>query len=158
MNLEVMKMYRRFGFPTTWREMDRLQREMNHLFDDYYPTRFHRAPSFPAMNVWSNEEGMIVSAEVPGVRPEDIDISVVGDTLTLNGERTPDEMNETSRYHRQERGYGKFTRSLQLPYTVNVGKVEATFTNGVLKVTLPRAEEDKPRKIAVKSALLESKN
>jgi HSP20 family protein len=138
--------------------MDRLQREMNHLFDDYYPTRFHRAPSFPAMNVWSNEEGMIVSAEVPGVRPEDIDISVVGDTLTLNGERMPDEMNETSRYHRQERGYGKFTRSLQLPYTVNVGKVEATFTNGVLKVTLPRAEEDKPRKIAVKSALLESKN
>jgi HSP20 family protein len=151
-------MYRRFSFPTTWREMDRLQREMNRLFDDYYPTRFHRASGYPAMNVWSNEESMIMSAEVPGLRPEDIDISVVGDTLTLSGERKPDEMNETVRYHRQERGYGKFTRSLQLPYAVDVSKVEATFANGVLKVTLPRAEEDKPRKITVKSTLLESKN
>jgi HSP20 family protein len=146
-------MYRRYGFLSPWRDMDRLQREMNRLFEDYYPARVRRAPSFPAMNVWSNEEGMIITAEVPGVSPEDIDISVVGDTLTLNGVRKADELGESARYHRQERGYGSFTRSLQLPFTVEVGKVEATFNNGVLKIQLPRAEEDKPRKIAVKSAV-----
>jgi HSP20 family protein len=132
--------------------MDRLQREMNRLFDDYYPLRQRRAPSYPALNVWTNEEGLAVTAEVPGVSPEDIDINVVGDTLTLSGERKPDQMDEGARYHRQERGYGSFTRSIQLPFAVDVAKVDATFRNGVLNVMLPRAEEDKPRKIAVKSA------
>lgn len=145
-------MYRRYRVPNSWREVDRLQREMNRLFEDYYPSRVRRAPAFPALNVWSNEEGLNITAEVPGVRPEDIDISVVGDTITLSGERHRDELKEGSRYHRQERGYGSFTRSLQLPYMVDVNHVHATFHNGVLNVELPRAEQDKPHKIAVKSA------
>lgn len=145
-------MYRRYRVPSTWREMDRLQREMNRLFEDYYPTRVRRAPSFPALNVWTNEDGLNITAEVPGVHPEDIDISVVGDTLTLSGERRPDELKEGARYHRQERGYGNFTRSLQLPYMVDIRKVNATFRNGILNIELPRAEQDKPRKISVKSA------
>lgn len=144
-------MYRRFYVPSMWREMSRLQREMNRLFDGYNNVR--RTPtSYPAMNVWSNQDGLVVTSEVPGVRPEDIDISVVGDTLTLSGERRPDELNEDARYHRQERGYGKFVRTLQLPYPVKVDNIEASFRNGVLNINLPRAEEDKPRKIAVKSA------
>jgi HSP20 family protein len=134
-----------------WREMDRLQKEMNRLFDNYAPMR-RSAPGYPAMNVWANENGALVTAEVPGVRPEDIDVSVVGETLTLSGMRSPEEMNEDARYHRQERSYGKFTRSLQLPFAVDVNKIEATFKNGVLNVELPRAESDKPRKISVKSA------
>jgi HSP20 family protein len=132
--------------------MDRLQREMNRLFEDYSPARLRRAPAYPAMNVWANEDGLTITAEVPGVSPEDIDISVVGDTLTLSGERKPDLLKEGARYHRQERGFGSFSRSIQLPFMVNVSKVDATFHNGVLNVSLPRAEEDKPRKIAVKSA------
>jgi len=104
------------------------------------------------MNVWSNDEGLFITAEVPGVSNEDIDISVIGDTLTLTGNRKPDEIDENTRYHRQERGYGNFSRSVQLPFPVNVSKVDATFHNGVLSIALPRAEEDKPRKIAVKSA------
>lgn len=145
-------MMRRYHVPMVWREMDRLQREMNRLFEDYSPSRVRSAPSYPAMNVWTNENGMIVTAEVPGVRPEDIDINVVGETLTLSGQRLLDETGEAARYHRQERGYGKFARTLQLPFPVAVEQVEATFKDGVLSVQLPRAEEDKPRKISVKSA------
>jgi HSP20 family protein len=132
--------------------MDRLQGEMNRLFDAYTPARLRRAPGYPAMNVWANDDGLVLTTEVPGVNPQDIDISVVGETLTLSGERMPDELKEGSRYHRQERGYGKFTRSVQLPFPVDVNAVEASFKDGVLHVAMPRAEEDKPRKITVKSA------
>ena len=145
-------MYRRYRITNPWREVDRLQREMNRLFEDYYPNTVRRAPSYPAMNVWSNEEGLYISAEVPGMHSDDIDISVVGDTLSVSGSRKADELTEGARYHRQERGYGNFNRALQLPFPVDVTKVDATFRNGVLSISLPRAEEDKPRKISVKSA------
>lgn len=145
-------MYRRYRVPSVWRDLDHLQREMNRLFEDSYRTRSRIAPAYPALNVWTSGDGLNVTAEVPGVRPEDLDISVVGETLTLSGVRKPDDLNESARYHRQERGYGNFTRSIQLPFPVDVSKVEAAFHNGVLTVSLPRAEEDKPRKIAVKSA------
>jgi HSP20 family protein len=134
-----------------WRDVDRLQREINRMFEDYSPMRLRTAPSYPALNVWNSEQGLLVTAEVPGVSPEDIDISVIGDNLTLSGVRKPDELNEGARYHRQERGYGKFARTLQLPFPVNVEKIEATFKNGVIHIAMPRAEEDRPRKIAVKS-------
>lgn len=145
-------MYRRYRSPHLWREMDRLQQQMNRLYETYTPSRLRPAAGFPAMNIWSSNDGLKVTAEVPGVNPADIDINVVGDTLTLNGERKPDDLKEGVQYHRQERGYGKFSRSIQLPYKVNVKKVEASFSDGVLSIDLPRAEEDKPRKIAVKSA------
>ncbi|MDD2696219.1 MAG: Hsp20/alpha crystallin family protein, partial [Anaerolineales bacterium] len=87
----------------------------------------------------------------PGVAPIDIDVSVVNDTLTLSGERAPDAAEAGAQYHRSERGFGKFSRSLQLPYGVDANKVEATFKNGLLRITLPRKEEDKPRKVKVKS-------
>ena len=149
-------MYRQYRVPSVRREMDRLQNEMNRLFENYYPSRTRSATrsaqGYPAMNVWASEDGLTIYAEAPGVSAEDIDISVVGETLTLTGERKMDDLQEGSRYHRQERGYGKFTRSIQLPYPVDVGHVDATFMNGVLSINLPRAEEDKPKKIAVKSA------
>jgi len=144
-------MYRRYRIPSMWREIDRLQREMSRLYDSYYPSQLRPAPGYPAMNIWTSEDGLNVTTEVPGIQPEDIDISVVGETLTLSGERRPEELQEGARYHRQERGYGKFTRSVQLPFPVDVNKVEATFKNGVLQIALPRAEADKPRKIVVKS-------
>ncbi len=144
-------MYRRYRIPTYWRDMDRIQNEMNRLFDVYYPSRLRSAPSYPALNVWTSDEGLSVTAEVPGVRPEDIDIQVVGDTLTLSGTHQPDELGEKASCHRQERGYGEFTRSLQLPFPVDVDKVEATFRDGVLAIAMPRTAEDKPRTIAVKN-------
>ena len=131
--------------------MDRLQREMNRLFNDYQPSRLNAAPSFPAMNIWTNEEGQVITAEIPGVEIEDIEISVTGETLTISGSRKVEELEENSHYHRRERGHGKFKRSLQLPFPVQTDKVEASIEKGVLTISLPRAEEDKPRKIAVKS-------
>ena len=144
-------MYRRYYIPPAWREVERLQREMSRMYDVLYPARLRPAPGYPALNIWTSENGLNVTAEVPGIKPEDIDISVVGETLTLSGERHSDELQEGAQYHRQERGYGKFTRSIQLPFPVDVNKVEATFKNGVLQVALPRAEADKPKKIVVKS-------
>ncbi len=144
-------MYRRYRVPSMWQEMDRLQREMNRLFENY-PNRTRTATGYPAMNIWSSEEGQVVTAEVPGVNPDDIDISVVGETLTLNGVRNREELTENTRFHRQERSFGPFSRTIQLPYQVDANKVEATFKNGVLQIKLPRAEADKPKKIVVKSA------
>jgi len=145
-------MYRRLRRPSVWKEMDELQRELNQVFNNFYPNRMRTAGGYPAMNVWANEDSVLITAEVPGVNPKEIDISVLGDTLTLNGVRNPVELPEGARYHRRERGYGKFTRTIKLPYTADVKKVDAKFKNGVLNITLPRAEADKPLKIAVKSA------
>jgi HSP20 family protein len=129
--------------------MDRLRREMNRLFSDVPTTA--GAPGYPAMNVWSNEDGAVITAELPGVNPEDIDISVVGDTLTLSGTRQPVELPENAVIHRRERGGGKFSRVFRLPFPIDSGEVDASFENGVLSVTLPRPESDKPRKIAIKA-------
>ncbi len=145
-------MYRRYSPLSIWREMDRLQREMDRLFEEFAPRRLRTAPGFPAMNVWADEESVIVTAELPGLDSKDIQLDVLDGTLTLRGERKPDELPEGARVHRQERGYGKFARTLELPFKVDVDKVKATFKNGVLQVTLPRAEEDRPKKIAIKVA------
>jgi HSP20 family protein len=142
----------RYRSRAPWEEMERLRREMDQLFSREFEPRLHTPASYPAMNVWTNEEGVVVTAELPGVEPEDIDISVVGDTLTLSGSRQPDELQEGEQYHRRERGSGHFTRTFQLPFRVEADKVEAMFKNGVLHISLPRAEVDKPKKISIKAA------
>jgi HSP20 family protein len=132
--------------------MDRLRREMNRLFSDWPArSRLGTAPSYPAMNVWVDENSAIVTAELPGVLPEHIDISVEDDTLTLRGDRQPDKAEEGLTYHRRERRYGNFVRTSKMPFRVDAENVEATFKNGILSVVLPRAEEDKPKKIAVRA-------
>lgn len=143
----------RQSFYSPWQEMERMRREMDRLFSNFYSSpRFRVAPSFPAINVWTNPEGAVITAELPGVSPENIDISVVGDTLTLTGSRQPEELKEGEKYHRRERGYGKFTRTFQLPFAVEADKVEAMFDKGILHLSLPRAEAEKPKKITVKTA------
>jgi len=129
--------------------MMRLQDEMNSLF-----SRFNQpqTTTFPALNVGMSEESAIVTTELPGLDLNDIEISVVGDTLTLRGNRNPEQLTEGSTYHRRERGYGRFSRVLQLPFRVEADEVSATYRNGLLSITLPRANADRPRKITVKSA------
>lgn len=149
-------MYRRrpFGYYQSvnpWRDIEQIQREMNRMFR-HMSASPRVAPSYPAINVWANDEGVVVTAELPGVKPDDINISVVGDTLTLSGERRPDELQDGEKYHRRERRQGKFTRTFELPFGVEADKVDAVFERGVLHISLPRAEAEKPRKIAVKSA------
>jgi HSP20 family protein len=88
---------------------------------------------------------------LPGIDPNAIDISVVGKTLTLRGSRKPEEFKENESYHRRERWHGQFTKTIELPFDIDSGKVDAQYRKGILRITLPRAEADKPRKISVKS-------
>lgn len=145
-------MIRRYRYPSIWHEFDRMQRELNRLYEPGLPKRVRRSASFPAVNIWTNDDNAFVTAEVPGVEPKDIDIALVGGTLTISGSRFMEDLEDNTRYHRQERNYGKFSRSIQLPFNVNASKVEANFKDGILSITLPKAEEDKPRKISVKTA------
>lgn len=141
-----------FREPVSWREINRLRRDMDRLFDSTLPRRpRQRTSKFPAINVWSSsEEGIIVTAELPGVQPDDIAITVTADTLTLSGVRQPEAHGESAQFHRRERAYGEFNRSFQLPCPVNKDKVAAEMHQGILQITLPRAESEKPRQIAVK--------
>jgi HSP20 family protein len=139
----------RYPRPNLWQEMDELRREMNRLFDTSDSIRLFNTPSYPAINIWTNEDGQLISAEMPGVRPEDIEIDVTGDALSLSGERKLDEVPVGTRYHRQERSFGTFGRTIQLPFMVDTAGVEASFKDGILLIHLPRAEADKPKKIAI---------
>lgn len=130
------------------REMQRLQDSLNRVLS---AGATNQSTEFPLVNVWTSEQGAIVRAEVPGIAPDDVDISLVHDTLTIRGSRKPEELSEGESRHRHERGSGEFTRSLQLPFGVEGDKVEAKFANGVLQITLPRAEAEKPRRISVVS-------
>lgn len=143
-------MYWKYRTPTVWREMERLQREMNRLFSTYTPDRLRAAPGYPPMNIWENEAGEVVSAEMPGVHIEDIDLSVEGDTLTISGVRSLDQLPEAAHYHRRERRAGEFRRSIRLPFPVDVEQIKASFNDGILTITLPRAEAEKPKKISIK--------
>jgi HSP20 family protein len=105
---------------------------------------------FPAINVWDEGEALVAEAELPGLKHEELDISVVGSELTIKGERKP-VTEEGMSYHRRERGTGAFTRVLRLPVEVDAERVEATLRDGVLTIRMPKAEAAKPRKINVQA-------
>lgn len=115
-------------------------------------SRFSSAASqdFPAVNVWANEEKALVTTELPGIEPDAIEISIAGKTLTIRGLREPEKVEDNVSYHRRERWYGKFTKTLEMPFPVDSAKVGAKFNKGILWITLPRLEADKPKKISVK--------
>ena len=108
--------------------------------------------SFPAMNVWEGEDSVVVTAEMPGVLAEEIEITVKDNKLTLSGDRNNEELPEGTRYNRRERGNGEFTRSLKLRFRVDSENIRASFENGILKIALPRFPEEQPKKIDIKSA------
>ncbi len=133
-----------------WREMRRLQDEMNRLFEGYAPRA--RRVEFPPLNMRANQETILVTCELPGVEAENINVSVQDDMLTLSCERPREELAEGERLHREERPHGQFTRSISLPYRVSGDDVDASYHNGVLCVRLSRVAEDKPKQIEVKTA------
>jgi len=136
------------GIRDPFHEMERLQREVNKVFTGAGQSL---GREIPPVNAWVGEGDVIVAAELPGIDPAKVDVSVVGDTLTISGARETEALKEGESYHRQEREHGRFSRTIQLPFHVEAGKVEARYERGVLTITMPRAEADKPRKIAVKS-------
>ena len=143
-----MASMRPFGFPggaDPFRELRRLQEEMDRLAGAFTPA----AASFPAVNLYAGRDGIAISAELPGVAKDELEIHAHRDTLTLRGIRRPAAENEQA-YHRRERRSGAFTRTIQLPFRVDPEQIEARFENGVLQLSLQRPEEDKPRRIEVK--------
>jgi HSP20 family protein len=134
-------------------EWGQLHQEMNRLFNRLtdrldWPAL---ASSYPPLNVWEDKENLFVEAELPGMHLDKLEIYVSeGNHLTLKGERQPQEP-ERGTWHRQERGFGKFSRTVTLPVVVDADRVEARFEHGVLKITLPKSAAAKPRQITVKS-------
>ncbi len=110
------------------------------------------ARGFPSVNIWQGADSTAVTAELPGVQPTDIDIQVKEDLLTISGERKPPEGEGETVWHRRERGFGRFSRVIRLPYRVDAETVEARYEDGVLQVELHRPEQDKPRRIEIKAA------
>ncbi|MEO8271102.1 MAG: Hsp20/alpha crystallin family protein [Aureliella sp.] len=132
-------------------EMNRLPREMDRLFasNGNGVGRGMSVGTYPALNVWEDKDQLYAEAELPGFSLDDLEIYVTGNQLSIKGERRPPE-NDGGTWHRQERGYGKFARMVELPGELDGHKVSAEFKNGVLLITLPKSEAVKPRKIEVK--------
>ena len=126
---------------------------MRSMMRDLDPSRMLRPQAiFPAVNIWQGEDAVAITAELPGVEPDAIDINVKDNVLTISGERPAPEMPEAATWHRRERGYGKFSRAVRLPYRVDENRVEARCQNGVLRIAVGRPDEDKPRRIEIKAA------
>jgi HSP20 family protein len=136
---------RNLGFD--WDPFSELQR-LTHQVDQWLggPARETR---FPAVNLWSNDEQAVVTAEVPGVNREDLALTVIGTELTLEGERKAEAFDENDTCHRRERATGRFVRTVHLPFEVEQEQAQATYRNGILRVVMPRKESTKPRKISV---------
>lgn len=142
---------------TDARLLGRLRDRMDQLFSQVLDERtlregngFWTQRSFPPVNCWEDEKNLYAECELPGVRMEDLDVSVVGRELVLKGERKAPEL-EGATYHRRERDTGTFHRTVRLPVAIDSGKVKAELRHGVLTISLPKAPEARPRKIEVKS-------
>ncbi len=104
-----------------------------------------------AVDLYEKENDFVLKASLPGISPEDVDISIIGDTVTIKGEFKADEEASEENFYRRERRYGAFTRSLALPVAIDAAMAEAAFENGVLTLTIPKAEEMRPKRIEVKA-------
>src|SRR4051812_47747786 len=131
-----------YGGP--FRDMRLLQEEINRLAQSAAAPR----ASFPAINVYAHQEGIVITAELPGVQQNNLEITVHRDTVTLRGERQ-DSPEGAGAYHRTERGRGSFVRTFGLPFQVDPDKVDAKLRDGVLTLSLQRPEHDKPKRIRV---------
>ncbi len=139
-----------------WSDLVSLRGAMDRLFEESVvrPRAGWLAPlgaESLAVDMYETDDDVVVKTVVPGVKSEDIDVSITGDVLTIKGETKAEEKVEKANYIRQERCYGAFSRSLTLPSTVVADKATADFENGVLILTLPKAEEVKPKTIKVKA-------
>ena len=110
---------------------------------------FYRATEFPPLNLWTSPDGAIVALEVPGVASEDLDITIHRDTVTVRGNRPPEPVDDKTVVQRQEREHGPFARTIVLPFRVDADKASAKFERGVVTLTLPRPDDDKPHQIKV---------
>lgn len=140
-----------FGQPVVLRD------EMNRLFDSFFPSA--TAPGtresawgsnfLPAIDIHETDTEIVVSAELPGMKPENVDINLTGNVLTIKGEKKEESDEKGKNWHRVERSYGQFARSFQLPESVDPERSKASYDNGVLKVSIAKSEAARPRSIKV---------
>jgi HSP20 family protein len=150
--MAIEKWRPRWGI-SPWRPFRDLE-EWERRFDDLLGRPLWRLPTdergwIPAVDVFEKDDRFVVKAELPGMKDDDVDVSVVGDTLTIKGEKKTETEVKNEDYYRCERSYGTFYRSIPIPSNVDANKIEASFDDGVLEVTLPKSAKVKPKKIAV---------
>jgi HSP20 family protein len=138
-------------------EMVTLRQAMDRLFEDSFVSpltlrSYNGEATAPALDVHQTPDEIVLTAALPGIKPEDVDITITGQTLSIRGELKADEKVERDQYLYRERRFGSFHRQLQLPVRVQGDAAVATFEDGVLTLTIPKAEEVKPRQIQVKAA------
>jgi HSP20 family protein len=140
---------------TPMREMVTAQNRLNRMFDSFFGDRYgdwtgELSGWAPQVDVEETDEAIVLRADLPGMKREDIHISTEGGRLTLRGERNLSQEAEGKNYHRVERAYGSFCRTFALPPTVQNDKIEASYKDGVLEVRVPKLEEVKPREIEIR--------
>lgn len=138
-----------YPWPAPWS----LQNEVNRMFEGFgAPFAWGEANAYaPAMDVRESDDAFVVEADVPGMKKEDVQIEVADNVLTIKGERKDEQEESRRNFHRVERQFGSFLRSVSVPGGFDASRVSAKFENGVLTVTLPKPEERKPRRIEVKA-------
>ena len=137
-----------------FRDLVTLREKMNRLFEEAYSTRGEERELVssswtPSVDIYETEQQLVMTAEVPGIEDKDIEIKIEDNTLTLKGERKFEKETQEENYHRVERAYGSFYRSFSLPPYIDQDNIEAEHENGVLKITMPKKHEAKPRQVKV---------
>ncbi|NNE56501.1 MAG: Hsp20/alpha crystallin family protein [Hellea sp.] len=127
-------------------QLRRMQESMNQLFESN--SSMGRS-NYPAVNMYAKDDGLLVTAEIPGFDNDNLDITVHGDTLRIEGKSGQDDAEKADAWHRRERSQGQFSRAVELPFRADPDSVEARLNSGVLEIEMRRPEEDKPRRITV---------
>ena len=138
-----------------WREMSTLQHRMNSLFNEPFfrsgseDDELHMGSWLPVVDMFDDDDKIVIKAELPGMDKKDISVDIENRVLTLSGERNYDNEVKEDNYYRRERAYGRFKRAFNLPADVDSDQIKADFKDGVLKVEIPKPEEQKPKQITV---------
>ena len=144
------------GALTPWTGMTSFRKEMDRLFERFLEPAWKDLPGLgewePKLDVSETKDSVVVKAEIPGVDQKDVEVSLHESVLTIKGEKQEEKEEKAKRFHRVERSYGAFMRSVQLPAPVDASKVTASFKNGVVMVTLPKTAESKGTTIPIKAA------
>ena len=141
-----------------FRDLLSLQERMNRLFNESYRSQQTSEDDWalggtwaPAVDIYEQDNNIVIKTELPGLDPKDVDIRLDNNVLTIKGERKLDNEVKKENYHRVERSYGAFTRSFTLPNTVDPNSIKAEFKDGLLRITLPKREEAKPKQIQIQA-------
>jgi HSP20 family protein len=142
----------RYTYGNPWRELDQLTNRLSQMFEKDFPMPSSAGTWAPAVSVEETQDELVLTAELPGVKPEDVDVELENNILTIRGEKREQrkEEDENRRYHLWERTYGSFQRAFTLPRTVRAEDISAEFSEGLLRIRMPKAAEAKSRRIQIR--------